>query len=246
MARGEAAGTACGARLPQDLDVGRHSNRSPVRSGTASPVRGGHRSLAWRGDITQPHRPGGRADEHLSFGHLQLPSGEAIDVADVGDPHWAEADALVPESGPGSRGWRDRSYLAVHRESRSAEVHMSVLRGELRGIRDAIGWLRNRAMIPFAIPSKVATSRAAPESANRDSNCPAVSSGRITSVTVPYTGPVSSPSSNAKVDAPVILSPCRIAACTGAAPRQAGSSEKCRFTQPCWGMSSAARETSAP
>ena len=35
------------------------------------------------------------------------------------------------------------------------------------------------------------------------------------------------------VVAPVISSPCRIACCTGAAPRQAGSSEKCRFTQPC-------------
>ena len=35
------------------------------------------------------------------------------------------------------------------------------------------------------------------------------------------------------VDAPVISSPCRIACCTGAAPRQAGSSEKCRLIQPC-------------
>ena len=33
--------------------------------------------------------------------------------------------------------------------------------------------------------------------------------------------------------APVISSPCSSACCTGAAPRQAGSSEKCRLTQPC-------------
>ena len=35
-------------------------------------------------------------------------------------------------------------------------------------------------------------------------------------------------------------------AAPGAAPRQAGSSEKCRLTQPCRGMSSAAGGTSAP
>ena len=34
-------------------------------------------------------------------------------------------------------------------------------------------------------------------------------------------------------------SPAMTACCTGAAPRQAGSSEKCRLTQPCRGMSSA-------
>ena len=35
------------------------------------------------------------------------------------------------------------------------------------------------------------------------------------------------------VVAPVNSSPAHSARCTGAAPRQAGSSEKCRFTQPC-------------
>ena len=32
---------------------------------------------------------------------------------------------------------------------------------------------------------------------------------------------------------PVSVSPARIARSTGAAPRQRGSSEKCRFTNPC-------------
>ena len=59
----------------------------------------------------------------------------------------------------------------------------------------------------------------------------------IGSVINPYTGPVSMPGSSRKVLAPVMSSPARIAACTGDAPRQAGSSEKCRFTQPCAGMS---------
>src|SRR5512144_1511618 len=48
------------------------------------------------------------------------------------------------------------------------------------------------------------------------------------------------------VVAPVTSSPAMRARCTGAAPRQAGSSEKCRFTQPCAGRSSAAFGTSAP
>src|SRR5699024_12798031 len=66
------------------------------------------------------------------------------------------------------------------------------------------------------------------------------------SVTTPKTGPVSSDGSTRKVDAPVIPSPAAIAACTGAAPRQAGSSEKCRFTHPCTGTSRASAGKSAP
>ena len=54
------------------------------------------------------------------------------------------------------------------------------------------------------------------------------------------------PASSRKVDAPVMSSPAMTACCTGAAPRQAGSSEKCRFTQPCRGRSRAACGTSAP
>ena len=70
---------------------------------------------------------------------------------------------------------------------------------------------------------------------------------QLPQVTVPLpTGPVSNPSSNRNVLAPVTWSPAMIARCTGAAPRHAGSSEKCRFTQPCRGRSSAARGTRAP
>ncbi len=49
-----------------------------------------------------------------------------------------------------------------------------------------------------------------------------------------------------KVDAPVTSSPAITACCTGAAPRQAGSSEKCRLTQPRAGTSSATLGSSAP
>ena len=54
----------------------------------------------------------------------------------------------------------------------------------------------------------------------------------MVSVMTPSTGPVSSPRSMTKVEAPVTSSPAMMACCTGAAPRQAGSSEKCRLIQP--------------
>ena len=73
-----------------------------------------------------------------------------------------------------------------------------------------------------------------------------MSVGRTWSVTVPNTGPVSRPSSSWKTLAPVSSSPCSTACCTGAAPRHAGSSEKCRLIQPYLGMSRAAGGTSAP
>ncbi len=73
-----------------------------------------------------------------------------------------------------------------------------------------------------------------------------MSVGRIVSVITPNVGPASISLTIRKVVAPVTSSPARIACCTGAAPRQAGSREKCRFTQPCLGMSSADWGSSAP
>ncbi len=96
------------------------------------------------------------------------------------------------------------------------------------------------------MPSRVATSRPAPPSASRASRSPAVSVGRIRSVITPYAGPASSSLTMRKVVAPVTSSPAQIACWTGAAPRQAGSAEKCRLTQPWVGMSSADCGSSAP
>ena len=73
-----------------------------------------------------------------------------------------------------------------------------------------------------------------------------MSVGLIGSVRTPNTGPASSSLTIWKVVAPVMSSPCKIACCTGAAPRQAGSTEKCRFTQPCRGMPRADWGSSAP
>ena len=99
---------------------------------------------------------------------------------------------------------------------------------------------------PSAIPSMVATSNFDPETESRSSRVPAVSVDAMASVTSPYTGPVSSPASSRKVVAPVKASPARTAACTGAAPRQAGSREKCRLTQPWVGMSNTGCRRIAP
>ena len=60
-----------------------------------------------------------------------------------------------------------------------------------------------------------------------------MSVGRIRSVITPNVGPASIALTIRKVVAPVTSSPAQIACWTGAAPRQAGSTEKCRLTQPC-------------
>ena len=99
---------------------------------------------------------------------------------------------------------------------------------------------------PDSIPSRVPTSSAAPDTASRASRSPAVSRGPTASVTTPYTGPASSSLTMWNVVAPVTSSPCSRACCTGAAPRHAGSTEKCRLTQPCGGMSRADCGSSAP
>ena len=99
---------------------------------------------------------------------------------------------------------------------------------------------------PDSIPSSVATSSSAPATLSRSSRSPAVSRSLMGSVTTPNTGPASSSATSLNVVAPVTSSPCRMACATGAAPRQAGSNEKCRLTQPHRGRSSAARGIRAP
>ncbi len=73
-----------------------------------------------------------------------------------------------------------------------------------------------------------------------------MSVGRTVSVITPNVGPASSAGTIRKVVAPVTSSPAQSACCTGAAPRHAGSSEKCRLTQPWRGMSSALCGSRAP
>ncbi len=61
-------------------------------------------------------------------------------------------------------------------------------------------------------------------------NAASVMSSSIGTVRTAYTGPVSSPSSTFMRQTPVSWSPARMARSTGAAPRQRGNNEKCRFT----------------
>src|SRR5215212_2013171 len=96
------------------------------------------------------------------------------------------------------------------------------------------------------MPSMVSTSSAAPVIDNRCSRSPAVSDGWIGSRMLAKVGPASSSRTIRKVVAPVIWSPARMACCTGAAPRQAGSSEKCRLIHPSAGMSRTRCGSSAP
>ena len=53
-------------------------------------------------------------------------------------------------------------------------------------------------------------------------------------------------SSIRKVVTAMVSSPCAIAYCTGAAPRQRGSAEKCAFTQPRRGSASRSAGISTP
>ena len=152
-------------------------------------------------------------------------------------PHRAELDPLAAEGRPGARApgcrpgpaGRPRTPGRAQRTWASSTVIFGAS-------DDALGRLRHgAAAVPSAMPSRRATSSRAPATASRSSRSPAVSVGRIVSVSVPKTGPVSRPASSWNTLAPVTSSPCSTACCTGAAPRQAGSSEKCRLTQPCAG-----------
>ena len=99
---------------------------------------------------------------------------------------------------------------------------------------------------PAWIAARVCASSTAPLCERRSSSSPLVRAGSTLSVSCPKTGPVSSPFSSRKVLAPVISSPAMTECWTGAAPRQAGSREKCRLIQPCAGMASARSGISAP
>ena len=65
---------------------------------------------------------------------------------------------------------------------------------------------------------------------SRARSAASVMSSSSATVRTAYTGPVSSPASTFMRQTPVSRSPARMARSTGAAPRQRGSSEKCRFT----------------
>ena len=212
----------------------------------AGPVGGGHAALARRLDVAEADRAGSRC----------RPDGVAVDVQLAGrevrrrspgrQGDRAELEPGAVEFGPGARVGGARADLPVDHVRGQLPVHPRVVRVILGAkLTPSAGCGRPGACRPRSRPgSRPAGPR--PDAASRPSRSPVVSSGRIGSVSTPYTGPASSSLTIRNVVAPVMSSPCSMACWTGAAPRQAGSTEKCRLTQPCGGMSSAACGSSAP
>ncbi len=99
--------------------------------------------------------------------------------------------------------------------------------------------------MPAARSSTTRATTSAPVTAIAARTSPLVASGSIVNGSEAYTGPASSASTSWKTVAAVSVSPAITARWTGAAPRYAGRSEKCRFTQPSRGASRAGRGAGA-
>ena len=104
----------------------------------------------------------------------------------------------------------------------------------------------SRRARPRAAPAAPSASVRAASSASRSCSSPAVSRAPIGVLAREITGPVSRPASIRITLMPVVASRARIARWIGAAPRQRGSSDACRFTQPSRGHASTARGSSSP
>ena len=125
---------------------------------------------------------------------------------------------------------------------------------EILGFAGAHGSRRNSSTVELvgvrrlALPAAPASPSAPTATARRAAQCRRRRGGRAarprsrrarSRVRVhANTGPVSRPASIRMRHTPVSASPASIARSTGAAPRQRGSSEKCRFTKPCGSASS--------
>jgi len=94
--------------------------------------------------------------------------------------------------------------------------------------------------VPRSRPASTSTSSSAPMPASRSVSCGVVSAAPMGVARIAYTGPVSRPASMRMIDTPVCASPARMAAATGDAPRQRGSSEAWTLTPPRRGPSSSA------
>ena len=160
--------------------------------------------------------------------------------------HGSELDPLpgVRRPGPGSR--RARADPAVDSDGGLGPVDTGILDGDLGGEADPLARLLARLQGAVLDAVEGLHQQAGAALGQPVQQVPAVSSGRIVCVITPNVGPASSSGTIRNVVAPVTSSPAQIACCTGAAPRQEGSSEKCRFTQPCAGMSRADCGSNAP
>ncbi len=88
--------------------------------------------------------------------------------------------------------------------------------------------------------------RSAPSSASASSASPAVAVSGTSISRMANTSPASSSATSWNTLAPSTRSPAMSARCTGAAPRHAGSREKCRLIHPAVGAESSGSRTSPP
>ena len=213
---------------------------------------------------------GGRADEHGLLADVQLAGIQRDAVAGrhhpgrtgrtrpdrptrapglsarPDDPHRPDLDPLAPEGGPGPRRRGAAAHVPVDDVGRQRPAHPGLLGAQLGRQADPLAGLRHRVQ------------RAVGEAVHRGDEQPGTGGGQP--VEQRAGGVVGShrlgerAEHRAGVEAllddegggagDVVAGHQR--ALHGAAPRQAGSSEKCRLTQPCTGTSSATRGTRAP
>ena len=243
-------------------DPRRHAGRRPVgwpsrepigglKAGAARPGDRGHRGLPLRLNRRQHDRCRRRADEHrldpVAHDHdgagPELRGCPASSQAAPGPSLRRRPRNVVQAPGAGVQA----RIKPVDVHGRGRPVELGIGRRDLRSQAHAV---RASEVLPRACRRRVrrGSPRAGP---HRRSTAGRAVRRRCRAAGSPRSGrrgsgPVSSPASSSKVVAPVMSSPCRIACCTGAAPRQAGSSEKCRLIQPRRGISKADGGTSAP
>ncbi len=226
--------------------VGRASSHQLAGLDTRAtgPIGRWHRLLPGGSDLTEHHRPGRGAGQDPGSFHKQLSNWYVGCVRHDGDG--AELDPLAPETRPragaGVQARMRRSTAnagSCQRTSASATVIFGAM-------RHAVGRLRDRPGGAGLDRVQHGDQKARSGAGQPVQQIAGGVRGPIFSTKVPNTGPVSMPASSWNTDAPVTSSPCSTACWTGAAPRHAGSSEKCRLIQPRRGSSSAAGGTSAP
>ena len=237
---------AAGASRAAGAGIG-HQVPNLAHAGTRAPRAQSAAAICLRPcALTSPRRTvrAGPPDVHAVLADRELTRGQRRS-AGVGS-HRADLQPLPrvgrPRPGRGGAG----SHRAPDCLRRVGPADLGLLDGHLRGERDALRGLLALLQDPGLDPVQRGDQQRSPCLGQPPRQLPAVSVGRTVSVTTPYVGPASSARTMRNVVAPVTSSPAQSARCTGAAPRQAGSSEKCRFTQPCGGMSRALCGSRAP
>ena len=150
-------------------------------------------------------------------------------------PHRPELDPGLAEHGPRARARACRRGSAGPPRRGLVPAHPGILRRDLGREAYSLGWLGPRLQLPGLDPVQRRDQQAG---AGLGEPGQQVAGGVLRADRLGHHA-VHRPGVQLRtirnVVAPVMSSPCTMACCTGAAPRHAGSSEKCRFTQPCAG-----------